>query len=317
MKHLNRNSAAKTLVALCWLLVSSLGLAETKITYLHNDLLGSPVVVTDEQGQVVWRKSYAPFGAEETSEGQTQTAARDAGIGYTGHAADKSTGMVYMGSRYYNPQVGVFLSRDPAEVSANDPFSFNRYAYVNNNPYRYRDPNGESPLDIGFFVYDAAKFGMAVYSGNPAAIGEASIDLGMSAVGLISPVPGTGLALKASKIARVVDKAEDGVKLAKNTEKVAKKAEDLIYRMGTSKESKTRLGKKSQEAEDLIGNHGVSGSRTKPDVPCSSASCSSLEEAGFKVTPTPTRSDPDHVTIEMPKPVTQEVADKFNSIFGR
>lgn len=87
--------------------------------------------------------------------------------------------------------------------------------------------------------------------------------------------------------------------------------------MGTSKESKTRLGKKAQEAEDAIGTHGVSGSTTKPDVPCSSASCSSLEAAGFNVKPTPTRRDPNHVTVELPKPVTKDVADKFNNIFGR
>jgi len=41
------------------------------------------------------------------------------------------------------------------------------------------------------------------------------------------------------------------------------------------------------------------------------------EAAGFKVKPTPTRRDPNHVTIELPKPVTKEVADKFNNTFGR
>ncbi|HET8707718.1 MAG TPA: RHS repeat-associated core domain-containing protein, partial [Pseudomonadales bacterium] len=221
-----------SLVALICLFGSSVGLAETKITYLHNDLLGSPVVATDEQGQVVWRKSYGPFGVEETSEGQS---ARNPGMGYTGHASDRSTGLVYMGARFYNPQTGVFLSRDPASVSANDPFSFNRYSYVNNNPYRYRDPNGESPLDIGFFVYDAAKFGLAVYSGNPAAITESAMDLGMSAVGLISPVPGTGQALKAVKLAKAIDKAEDGVKLtstAKNLVKGIKGGESEAAALG-------------------------------------------------------------------------------------
>ena len=58
------------------------------------------------------------------------------------------------------------------------------------------------------------------------------------------------------------------------------------------------MGKKSQEAEE----QGI---------------CSSLEAAGFKVKSTSTRRNPNHVTIEMPKPVTKEFADKFNDAFGR
>ena len=42
-----------------------------------------------------------------------------------------------------------------------------------------------------------------------------------------------------------------------------------------------------------------------------------LEEAGFTVHHTPTRRDPFHHSVELPKPVTPEAARLFNEVFGR
>ncbi len=92
----------------------------------------------------------------------------------------------------------------------------------------------------------------------------------------------------------------------------------VIYRKGDSPETATRLERRATEAENSnIGIHGVSGSTTKPDVACSSATCGQLEDAGFKVHDTPTRNDPNHVTIELPKPVKPDDAKKFNDTLGR
>jgi uncharacterized protein RhaS with RHS repeats len=49
-----------------------------------------------------------------------------------------------MQARYYDPVIGRFMSNDPVGYTAKNPvMSFNRYLYVNNNPYKYSDPNGE------------------------------------------------------------------------------------------------------------------------------------------------------------------------------
>jgi len=45
-----------------------------------------------------------------------------------------------MDARYYDPVIGRFYSNDP--IGFRDVHSFNRYAYANNNPYKYVDPSG-------------------------------------------------------------------------------------------------------------------------------------------------------------------------------
>jgi hypothetical protein len=95
-----------------------------------------------------------------------------------------------------------------------------------------------------------------------------------------------------------------------------KEADEVLSRLGTSRESASRLGRKAEEAEKVIGIHGVSVSGATPTSPASQAARKKIEEQ-FRVHDTPTRNDPLHKTVELPKPVTQAVADLFNSIFGR
>jgi uncharacterized protein RhaS with RHS repeats len=47
-----------------------------------------------------------------------------------------------MQARYYDPVIGRFYSNDP--IGFRDVHSFNRYAYANNNPYKYIDPDGRA-----------------------------------------------------------------------------------------------------------------------------------------------------------------------------
>ena len=67
--------------------------------------------------------------------------------GYTGHLEDKDIDLTYMQQRYYDPVIGRFYSNDPVGFTADKPMMFNRYAYANNNPYKYTDPDGREAID--------------------------------------------------------------------------------------------------------------------------------------------------------------------------
>jgi len=195
-------------------------------TYLHNDLLGSPTFATDASGSIIWAENYRPYGEKLIN----SPASSDNDIWFTGQLHDDESGLTYMGARYYDPYIGRFMAMDPAGFDINEVESFNRYAYANNNPYKYVDPNGESPIDIIFLGADLIKLGAALYSGNPAAISDSLLDVAASTVGLISPIPGTGQVIK---VGRAADKINDTAKSIDNLSDVSGVAKTVGPKAGS------------------------------------------------------------------------------------
>lgn len=107
-----------------------------KIEYFHVDALGSADLITDFEGEVLARKTFAPWG-DEKSKGNNQI-----NRGFTGHENIQEFALVHMNGRVYDPILGRFISPDPY---VQDPFelgNYNRYSYVLNNPLKYTDPTG-------------------------------------------------------------------------------------------------------------------------------------------------------------------------------
>jgi RHS repeat-associated protein len=114
------------------------------ITYLHNDFAGSVIAATDANGAVLWKEDYRPYGERIVNDPAADTNRQF----FTGKPFDKDIGLSYMGARYYDPAVGRFMGVDAAGFSEGNVHSFNRFAYANNNPYRFVDPDGDSASEV-------------------------------------------------------------------------------------------------------------------------------------------------------------------------
>ena len=167
------------LAALLALVTVTARAAET-ITYIHWDALGSPVAATDEAGHVIWREAYRPYGQRINHEAGAATDSR----WYTGHPQDADTGLVYAGARYYDPTIGRFLAPDPVPFQEDNLQSFNRYAYGENNPYKYVDPDGRMNL-----TPDCIGMGGACGGAGGGGEGPGDFEMGGEAIGGAEPAP--------------------------------------------------------------------------------------------------------------------------------
>ncbi|MBU6999009.1 MAG: RHS repeat protein [Theionarchaea archaeon] len=106
---------------------------ESNTFYYHTDHLKSTRLVTDESGTIVEDVRYHPFG-EPITNGEESCL-------YTGKERD-STDLYYYGARYYDSDLGRFLTRDPLTGTNTSPQTLNRYAYCLDNPVKLIDPVG-------------------------------------------------------------------------------------------------------------------------------------------------------------------------------
>ncbi|MBT4071816.1 MAG: hypothetical protein HOE80_03785 [Candidatus Magasanikbacteria bacterium] len=122
--------------------------AEDEITYIHTDVLGSTVLLTDESSEIVGMYEYDAFGGTIGYEG-TQTT----NYLFTNQEQDFESELYYYNARYYNPKTGRFISRDSYMGRDGDVLSRNRYVYVKNNPLKYVDPTGMIGEDFNLANY--------------------------------------------------------------------------------------------------------------------------------------------------------------------
>lgn len=157
----NHRASSRTAHSFVQLQGSRLAIRETNLDsganawkFQHTDALGSPVAITDQSGTVVERTEWEPWGAA------IGKPAMDT-VGYTGHQMDGSTGLIHMQQRYYDPDTAQFLSVDPVNVDLSTGDHFNRRWYVNNNPYKFMDPDGRQEFALGGAALGCAVTGPA------------------------------------------------------------------------------------------------------------------------------------------------------------
>ena len=108
------------------------------LTDAHDDVVG----LVDATGAAKGSVSYSPWGSPIATSGTEQAV-----LGYQGDLTDPSTHQVDMGTRWYDPGLGQFTSRDSVFGNLKDPTSLNQFAYGNDSPVTYIDPTGMKSCD--------------------------------------------------------------------------------------------------------------------------------------------------------------------------
>jgi len=142
----------------------------TELRYVHQacperrrrDHLTGTSLMTDTNGDSLGTIKYYPYGGARSGDVPTDKK-------FTGQRLD-STGLYYYGARYYDPEIGRFISADTVVPNPANPQSLNRYTYCFNNPLKYIDPTGHQPeIDNGNWFYIPGVGWVDIYSGLPVA----------------------------------------------------------------------------------------------------------------------------------------------------
>jgi RHS repeat-associated protein len=131
------------------------------VYYFHTDHLGSTSAMSDGQGAAHGDPvRYLPFG--EVRSGDLGALPTD--HGFTGHKHEAAElGLIFMQARFFVLGLGRFLSADILVPNPADPQSYNRYAYVLNNPLRLVDPSGCCGRDGRGARWDDATYDQVAY----------------------------------------------------------------------------------------------------------------------------------------------------------
>ncbi|ECU5376926.1 type IV secretion protein Rhs, partial [Salmonella enterica subsp. enterica serovar Heidelberg str. CFSAN001902] len=118
-----------------------------EVLYYHTDVNGAPEEMTDGGGNIVWEAGYQVWG-NLTHEKETRPVQQN--LRFQGQYLDRETGLHYNLYRFYDPDIGKFISGDPISLRG----GINLYAYAQ-NPLSWIDPLGltgewVNPKDINF-----------------------------------------------------------------------------------------------------------------------------------------------------------------------
>ena len=110
-----------------------------EILYYHNDQIGIPREMTDEEGNIVWSGDYSGWG-KLTQEGRLKLDIHQPFRLQNQHY-DEETGLHYNFFRYYDPEIGRFTQQDPIGLMGGG----NLYVFAPNNQ-QWIDPLGLNSL---------------------------------------------------------------------------------------------------------------------------------------------------------------------------
>ncbi|GLO02511.1 RHS repeat-associated core domain-containing protein [Pseudomonas putida] len=104
-----------------------------KVYYFHTDQIGTPLELTDSEGEIVWQATYRSWGAVE----QLAVNELEQSLRFQGQYFDSESNLNYNTFRYYDPEIGRFITQDPIGLEGGS----NLYQYAP-EPNGWVDPLG-------------------------------------------------------------------------------------------------------------------------------------------------------------------------------
>ena len=168
--------------------------------YYRHNLQGDITDLCDRRGNALVHYTYDAWGKLISITGEkASTLGVINPLRYRGYYYDSETGLYLTSSRYYDPEVGRFISLDTTDVLTATPMELtdkNLYAYCDNNPVMREDKDGQFwNIVVGAIVGGGLELAGQLFSGrslsqvNWAKVGVSALSGGLSAA--VGPVAGS------------------------------------------------------------------------------------------------------------------------------
>ena len=264
--------------------------------YFEKNLQGDIIAVYSASGTKLVSYIYDAWGNCSTTyygAGGTTGAAYNP-FRYRGYYYDTETGLYYVSSRYYDPEIGRFINADDIDYLGADgsPLSYNLFAYCMNNPVNRFDVNGNwsMPNWLKVTVGAVAIAGLAVATvctgGAAAVICGAALSgaIAGGASGAVMGAIGGGISggwqgaldgacsgfMSGTLIGGATGAASAGLNIASGATTVVGNAHgSTLHKLATNMEAgkMAASGQYSQIGiNKSLGKMGLNGGLTRPDV---------------------------------------------------
>jgi len=159
----------------------------TPLTVTYNDctyhyvtnIQGDVIAILDDIGRLVCRYVYDAWGNVTDLGGRGDNVSYFNPLRYRGYVYDNETGLYYVSSRYYDPEIGRWINADGFVSTGQGVLGYNMFAYCGNNPVSRVDPTGQFWSEIWEFAKTAvAEIGKAMGLMSPAYAGCGGAALG-------------------------------------------------------------------------------------------------------------------------------------------
>lgn len=231
---------------------SSAGATPAMYYYVTN-LQGDVVNILNASGGIVATYSYNAWGKVLTATG---TMAGVNPLRYRGYYYDTDTGLYYLKSRYYDPEICRFINADAALYQVGSVLGCNMFAYAFNNPVMLSDSSGNWPkLSTIFAVVAAAAVTVAAVAAVVVTCGAAAPAIALAGGGIVGGLSSGTIATIAAvgttalTVAKVATVASATSYVAEKTAEKTEKRNNSVYVLTDSNGTVQYVGRTNNVAK--------------------------------------------------------------------